>query len=147
MVFLWWIYHCLCASDCPACCVRAGRFALQPHCASVWKVPRTAAAALDVRRTVHLLQVGPHTNIHHYHSQHRRKMEWSNWWFSLYDANDIYIYDISKSFLTSVSIFTAMTRLGTRPWRTYWKLCWTSQVLVPTAWTKRKKTIGRKSTQ
>lgn len=43
-------------------------------------------------------------------------------------------------FLTTALILTAMMDQGTQPWRTYWKLCWTNQVLVPSAWRKRKKT-------
>lgn len=45
--------------DCPACCVCVGRSALQPHRAPFWEVSCTAVAAVDVRRTVHLLQVVP----------------------------------------------------------------------------------------
>lgn len=45
----------ICASDCPACCVRASRSALQPHRASIWEVSCPAAATVDVWRAVHLL--------------------------------------------------------------------------------------------
>lgn len=48
----------ICASDRSACCVCAGRPAVQPHRTSVWEVSHPAAATLDVWRTVHLLQVG-----------------------------------------------------------------------------------------
>lgn len=45
----------ICASDRPACCVRACRSALQPHRASIWEISCPAAAAVDVWRPVHLL--------------------------------------------------------------------------------------------
>lgn len=53
----------ICASDCSACSVRVDRPALQPHRSSFWEVSRPAVAALDVRRAVHLLQVGLHPII------------------------------------------------------------------------------------
>lgn len=56
---LWPCLTLVCALDCPACCVCVGRSALQPHCAALWEVSCAAVAAVDVRRTVHLLQVFP----------------------------------------------------------------------------------------
>lgn len=52
------------ALDCPACCVCVGRSALQPHRASIWEISCAAVTALDVWRTVHLLQVALNLNIH-----------------------------------------------------------------------------------
>lgn len=49
---------------------------------------------------------------------------------------------ILTCFLNNGLIFTAMMHLGIPPWKTFLKLCWTGQVLVPSAWRKRKKTTA-----
>lgn len=143
-------WRLICASDCPACCVRADRSALQPRRSSVWEVSRPAAAALDVRTTVHLLQVGLHPNI--YWSTEKTLDLFLQLWISLVSVTGNQLQTEGLNLLLMPSYcyfsgltFTAMTHLGTRPWRTCWKLCWISQVLVPSAWRKRKKTTARKT--